>query len=401
VRRRVLVNAAIIVSFAVVCVGALEWLAANLGQPMPVGNAGYTVHGIFQDADGVPTDADVRVNGVDVGKVVKVGPDPGQPGYSVVTMTIYDSDAAPVYSNGFATIEPKSILNDMSVDLTVGGGGTATAIPSGGFLTVADTSTSVEYDQIFNSFPAPIRSDEQQVIADLDTATRGQPGNIQDELPRLEQAFADLEPVAAMYSADAPEVDAILKQLTTILQTTADEHEQLAGLLGNGKTALGAIAQRDDALVGTLQGFSTVATELNAAMTPTVPAQKQSLKEIGASLGAENRFLNQIVGPQAGCGGHPCGIDEVFTGTLLGDINYPNDQLTVTTPAGETVAGEWASMFSQPTDTHRALNLVLAFQCDTLPQELASLGPVLSAQQKTAVNEECRSVIFPGSGGGG
>jgi hypothetical protein len=98
------------------------------------------------------------------------------------------------------------------------------------------------------------------------------------------------------------------------------------------------------------------------------------------------------VAPQTVCGNRPCGIDEVFTGTLLGNVNYPNDQLTVSSTqtacaapkgsnqpghcgSGELVTLLWDSMFSQPTGTDkRALNLVLAFHCDAITTTLDNVG---------------------------
>src|ERR1700736_5081513 len=78
-----------------------------------------------------------------------------------------------------------------------------------------------------------------------------------------------------------------------------------------------------------MQNAGSFATEINNAMAPTVAAQRQAIQQLGPTLDSQNNFLNLVEGPQSTCGGRKCGIDEVFTGTLLGNINYPNDQLTV------------------------------------------------------------------------
>src|SRR5579859_4661290 len=118
-RTRVIVNAILVIAFAVVCVGAMEFLALNIGQPNPFGS-GYTVRAVFSNADGVPTAADVRVAGVQVGKVTAVGRDPGYPDATVVTMEISDSRAIPVYSNATAKVRPKTLLGEKYVDLLPG-----------------------------------------------------------------------------------------------------------------------------------------------------------------------------------------------------------------------------------------------------------------------------------------
>src|SRR5207302_5456902 len=98
-RTRTLTNGVLIAGFAVLCLAGIEFLAVNIGQPLPFGG-GYSVHAVFSDADGIPTAADVRVSGVNVGRVTGVGHDPAYPGETVVTLDITDASAVPVSSDG-------------------------------------------------------------------------------------------------------------------------------------------------------------------------------------------------------------------------------------------------------------------------------------------------------------
>jgi virulence factor Mce-like protein len=410
-RRRTLVNAGILAFFTVFCIIVMEFLAVNIGQPNPL-SSNYTVHGVFADADGIPTAADIRVSGVAVGKVTAISHDPSSPGFSVVTMQISDTNAVPIYSNGFAKVRPKTLLGEKYIDLTVGSAASAEAIAAGGYLPVAETGKDVSNDEIFNSFDAATRADQRQVLAALDQATQGRATDVQSIIPQLQQVVANLSPVAQVYEKDQQQTDNIFVQLNTIMQALADEHQQLAGFLANGNVALGAVAQKDAALVGTLQGASNVASELNAAMTPAIAAQRTALDRLAPTLVSENSLLYDIVGPK--CGGHSCGIDTVIAGTLNGQIAYPNDQLNVTSPNGEAVTGLWDSMFSQPgphgaTSGHNpangssacsssgncALNIVLSFHCDTIAQTLThqfiSLFP--PGTQKT-IEKTCQAATI-------
>jgi phospholipid/cholesterol/gamma-HCH transport system substrate-binding protein len=352
---RTVSNAILVVIFTVFCIAVLEFLAVNIGQGSPLASS-YSVHAVFSDADGVPTQADVRVSGVDVGKVVDISHDPSLPGETVVTMQITDGNAIPLYTNGYAMIRPKTLLGEKYVDLTVGSSASAEPIAAGGFLPPAQAGKSVSNDEIFNAFDTQTRAQQQQVLAALDAATFQRSGDIQAILPQLSTVVSDLQPLAHVYEKDQPQVDDIFVQLNTIMQTLADEHQQLGGLLSNGNVALGAIAQKDQALIATLQGAATFSTEINNAMAPTIAAQRQAIQELAPALQSQDALLNQVVAPQATCGGKPCGIDQVFTGTLLGNLNYPNDQLTVTSNAGELVTVMWDALFSAPTNDHRTLN---------------------------------------------
>ncbi len=425
-RTRTYINAGILAGFSIFCLLVMEFLAINIGQPNPLSLNDYTVHAVFADADGIPTAADVRVSGVGVGKVTSISHDPKSPGYSVVTIQITDTHAVPIYSNGFAKVRPKTLLGEKYVDVSVGSAASAEAIASGGYLPVAETGKDVSNDEIFNSFDSTTRAQQQQVLAALDSATKGRAGDIQSILPQLQQVVANLTPVARVYEKDQPQTDDIFVQLNTIMQALADEHQQLAGFLANGNVALGAIAQKDQALVATLQEASNVATELNTAMNPTIAAQRKALDELSGTLASENNLLFDIVGPK--CNGHSCGIDTVIAGTLNGQVAYPNDQLNVTSPNGEGTTGRWDSMFSEPgtagstsgqTSTGAsncsvaptsaskpgtcALNIVLSFHCDTVAQTLAGFlsqlpttGPVTQASI-TAACQAATGHAFPAS----
>lgn len=393
-RNRTIVNAVLVLSFLVACIVGMEFLALNIGQPNPF-SSGYRVNAVFADADGVPTAADVRVAGVQVGKVVGVGRDSSSPQATVVTMQISDPRAIPVYSNGTAKVRPKTLLGEKYVDL-VPGDARGEELQSGGTLPESNTSTTVEADRIFDSLDAQTRQDQRLVLQALDAATRNRAGDLQAILPQLEQGVANLVPVAQVYEQDNPEVARILANLATVMSALGDEHQQLAGLLANGNVALGAIAQRDQSLITTLREASNVAALLNSAAAPTVTAQQQALDRITPALSAERGFLGAVVDPNPGCPGKPnCVIDEIFTGTLIGQLNYPNDQLTITSPDGLKVTQEWASLFTPPSGQHAALNIDLSFHCDTIS---TTLQPVIGALGlQNAISTICPALTGQGA----
>jgi virulence factor Mce-like protein len=380
----------------------MEYLALNIGQPNPISH-GYRVQAVFADADGIPTASDVRVSGVVVGKVTSINHDPAHPGASVVTLEISDSQAQPIYTNGFAKVRPKTLLGEKYVDLTIGNQ-RGEAIADMGMLPEARTSKVVENDEIFNAFDAKTRAQQQQVLQALDRALQQRSGDIQAIIPQMTSVITNLGPLAKVYEKDNTQVDHIFVQLDTLMKALADEHEQLAGFLSNGNVALNAIAQRNASLVKTLQEFSNVATELNTAMAPTVDAQRQALSKLAPTLDTERAFFDQVIGPQAACGNQSCGIWKVFNGTLLGQINYPSDQLTFSSPDGNMVTQLWDSMFSYPTtyavsgSTHSAQNIVLSFHCDAVTASLAGAKlplpqPILD--QTTALIQQVCALSLP------
>lgn len=387
--KRTVVNAILLLAFFSICVGAMELLAFNIGQPRPFAS-NYTLAAYFDDANGIPTAADVRVAGLVVGKVTDVAKDAAHPGKTKVVMDITDSNAQP-HTNAFAKVRPKTLLGEKYVELNPG---TADhdILPSGASL--LNTSTSLENDQIFNAFDAQTRKDEQQVLQQLDTAVKFRDGDVQHILPQLDTVVKNLQPVAQMYGQDQPVVDQIFTNLNTVMATLADEHVQLGQFLNSGNLALKAIADRDTSLINAMRQIGQFDQKLNTVVSATIAQQKAGIDKLQPTLDAQHAWIAAVVYPRADCGNKPCGLDTVFTGTLLGQINYPNDQLSVTSPDGETVTNEWASMFSSPQDTihandphsHSALNIVLSEDCQTIQTttSIVDLGPTVTGALKSA-----------------
>ena len=387
--RRTVTNLVLLLAFAAVCIGAMEMLAFNIGQPRPFAS-NYTLSAYFDNADGIPTAADVRVAGLVVGKVTDVAKDAGHPGKTKVVMDITDSNAEP-HTDAFAKVRPKTLLGEKFVDLNPGTAG-HDLLPSGSAL--LNTATTVENDQIFNAFDAQTRADERQVFQELDTAVHSRDGDVQAILPQLDTVVRNLRPLSQMYGQDQPVVDNIFTNLNTVMATLADEHVQLGAFLSNANLALKAIADRDTSLIGAMQQIGQFDQKLNRVVSATVAQQRQGIDKLQPALDAQHAWISAVVYPRADCGNKPCGLDTIFTGTLLGQINYPNDQLTVTSADGETVTNEWASMFSSPQDTvhakdpqsHSALNLVLAEDCQTIRTTtgIIDLGSTINGLLKQA-----------------
>jgi virulence factor Mce-like protein len=403
-KQRTVVNGVLLLVFAGVCILAMEWLAFNIGQGFKFGlpDNSYKMSGYFQDADGLPTAADVRVAGMLIGKVTDVSKDTAHPGLTKVSMSITDSNVS-VHTNAFAKVRPKTLLGEKFVDLNPGTGD-HDLLPTGSELT--NTTTTVENDTVFNAFDAQTRAQQQKVIQELDVALANREGDIQAILPQLDTVIRDLNPVARTYEKDNPVVDQIFTNVDTVMQTLADEHVQLGSFLSNGNQALKAIADRDNSLIATLQQVSQFDQRLNRVVTTTVADEKAGIDKLSPSLDSQHAFIAAIIYPQAACGNKPCGLLQVLSGTLLGQINYPNDQLNVTgglgpcgpgikptqnTCEGETVTNEWASLFSQPGDSVRtgnpnsrsALNIVLAEGCDTVQSTLSPITGINKTLQDT------------------
>src|SRR5947209_10918078 len=137
------------VLFALSCVGLLLFLWLSFGGTMPFNSQGYRFRVAFQNAFDLADQADVRIAGVTVGKVVAKQIDTKANG-TVVTIEL-NRKYAPIRRNSTAILREKTLLGETYVQITPG---TRQAPPlaDGGRLPNSRVIPAVQLDEIFNTF---------------------------------------------------------------------------------------------------------------------------------------------------------------------------------------------------------------------------------------------------------
>src|SRR5205807_1935549 len=106
------------VLFALSCVGLLLFLWLSFGGTIPFNPKGYEFRISFPNADQLATQADVRIAGVTVGKVINKTLDP-QGNRTIATVQM-DTKYAPVHKDAKAILRMKTILGETYVEMTPG-----------------------------------------------------------------------------------------------------------------------------------------------------------------------------------------------------------------------------------------------------------------------------------------
>ena len=133
---------------------------------------------MFSSANGLRQDSPVRIAGVDVGKVAKIEAQDGTDA-TVVTMAIED-EGLPLHEGATAKVRPRIFLEgNFFVDLTPGAPGTE-ELDDGATITVTQTATPVQLDQVLPSLQSDTRQDLRDVLEGLGTALRSEPSAADD-----------------------------------------------------------------------------------------------------------------------------------------------------------------------------------------------------------------------------
>src|SRR3954451_15410336 len=108
----------VISAFALTCFGLLLFLWLAFGGAIPLKPQGYRVQVAFTDATTLADQADVRIAGVSIGKVVHKELAPG--GNKTLATLEIKREFAPLKADARAILRQKTLLGETYVELTTG-----------------------------------------------------------------------------------------------------------------------------------------------------------------------------------------------------------------------------------------------------------------------------------------
>jgi phospholipid/cholesterol/gamma-HCH transport system substrate-binding protein len=348
---RIVTNGVVFALFAAFCVVGLVFTAVNLGLPLP-GRGGYEVKADFASAEGLVNYADVMIAGVRVGHVVQQAQ--GSGGGTLVTMQL--DRPFDLRTDTRAIVRPKSLLGEKYVELIRNPGSRAAELPSGGEIPRAQTGEAISIDDVLDNLDAPTRAAMSQSLQQLGVALDKNAQNVNRSIDPIDQTVKNLQPLAETGTRRQQQLDRILTDLNTIMQALADEQQQLGSIVDSGNSVMGSIAQRDQDLTGTVTQADTLFTSLDQIFADLTPYDRQSIQESPATIEAARQML-AVSSPE---------VARLFPELLLGQINYPNDQLEVTQTNAIHLALEWVSAFSQDDANGNSFRIASIVGCESI-----------------------------------
>jgi virulence factor Mce-like protein len=366
--RRTTSNLAMVSAFTLLCLGGLGFLAASMGLEVPGLRQGWRLEASFAGVQGLVAQSDVDVSGVRVGRVTRLAPD-GQGG-SLVTMAI--ESPIRLREDTRAVLRPKTLIGEKYVELVRRPGSTAPYVSDGHVLPRAQTGQAVEIDAVLNSLDPQTRAALSQSLRQLGVAVADRQGDINAAIPEVEQAAANLRPIAQLADARQQEIDRILTDLAVILAALADEQDALGRVIVSGDTATSALAKRDQQLAGTIQQADRLFASLDQVLAGATPADRAALAQAPGTIASGRQLLSTL---------NPA-VDRLLPELLLAQVNYPNNQLSVSHPQAISLAYEWISAFSQTDSQGHAfritpvLDLSTALRQPALPTALPAVPGV-------------------------
>ena len=227
----------------------------------------------------VPGVDDVRFKGIPAGTITTVSTGDGSP---VVTIQLQSKYGA-IYRDAHAVLRPNTPLMDMYLDITDPGHPAAGKATASTPLPAAQTQTSVNIDDVLNTFSADSRSRLRSLLANM--------GNgLADRGAALREAFAELSP----FLVNAGRITTQLGDRNSMTRQLVHNASVLTGVLGQRQTELRRLEVYLGSTVKNLQAGSTNLDATLHALPPTLSALRNSFTTVSSVLGDVNNAVTSL-----------------------------------------------------------------------------------------------------------
>jgi virulence factor Mce-like protein len=286
----------VMAGFALSCFGLLLYLWVAFGGGFPLKPQGYRFHVRFGEATQLAQQADVRISGVPVGKVVKIALGPGQTTDATIQL---DERYAPLPRDARAILRSKTLLGETFVELTPGHK-SAGALPEGGTLPDAQVQRTVELDEIFRSLDPQTRRSFQVWMQSLAQGIYGRGQDLNSAFGNLAPFAEDTDVLLRQLDDQQQAVQQLVSNTGVVFDALSQRSGQLTSLIRNSNAVFGTIASRNQQLQETFRAFPTFEREssltlnrLNAftrTANPIITQLRPVARQLSPTLQAAGRL---------------------------------------------------------------------------------------------------------------
>lgn len=278
---------AAMVAFALSCFGIVLYLWVQFGGALPLKGQGYRFTADFREATLIASNADVRISGVPIGKIVQVKPEPG---FTRLTLEI-ESRYAPIPSDTRAILRRKTALGEAYIELSPGNPRSG-RLPDGGHLPSRQVASTVELDELVRDFDKPTRQAMQRFVTGLAIALDGRGEDVNNAVGSLDPLTGDAGTVLDSLDRQRRALRSLVSDTGTVFNALGRRQGELSGLVRAGDRILSTTARRNRELAQTVQILPVTLAELRPTFRQVESFSREArpvlraLRPAGRSLGS-------------------------------------------------------------------------------------------------------------------
>jgi phospholipid/cholesterol/gamma-HCH transport system substrate-binding protein len=248
--------------FTLSCFGLLLYLWSAFGGPVPLKPHGYRFNASFLEATQLAQEADVRISGVNVGKVKTI--DLADDGRTNAEIEL-DDQYAPMPKDSRAILRQKTLLGETYIELTPGTD-SAGDIPEDGRLETAQVAPTVELDEIFRAFDKETREGFQIWQQDLGKGIEDHGADFSDFLGVLPGFANNTNEVLKVLNSQERATQEAIKNTGTVFDALTERGDQLSTWITTSNRLLETTANRDQELRAIWRAFPEFITQSELAL---------------------------------------------------------------------------------------------------------------------------------------
>jgi len=249
---------AVIVAFALSCMGILIYIWVTFGGPTPYKPTGYSFKLPVTEAVQLAEQSDVRISGVSVGKVTHLELAEDKK-HAMATVEI-DSAHAPIPADTRAILRSKTLLGEAYVELTPGNGD-GEKLPEGGMLAAARVAPTVQLDEILRAFSPRTRVAFQTWMQSSAVSVTGRGDDLGFAIAEFQPTFASFEGVLRTLDTQSEAVRGLFSNGRTTFDALSRRRGELSGLIADANRVFQITGRRNQDLEGTFRAFPTFLDE--------------------------------------------------------------------------------------------------------------------------------------------
>jgi phospholipid/cholesterol/gamma-HCH transport system substrate-binding protein len=287
--------------FTLSCFGLILFVWVAFGGPVPLQPQKYRFHAIFANASQLLPNADVRMAGVNVGKVVQVK----QAGERTDATIELERKFAPIRRNAHAILRQKTLLGETFVAVTSGSKG-AKPLRDGGILAPANVAQTQGVDDVLGSFDEPTRKAFTTFLGELSVGFANRGPDLNNAIGNAGPAVDDLSRIVTVLDHQRGDVRRLVSQAGAVLDGVGQRQADLSSLISAGNQVFATTASRNTAVTHTVRALPALLTELRASLAaldttageagPVIRALKPAAPLIRPALVALPKLAGQLEG---------------------------------------------------------------------------------------------------------
>lgn len=222
------------------------WIKSTRDQP-------HEVKAVFTEAVSIYSGLDVRVDGLDAGKVKGVENKDGQ---AIVTLGIDDDQVWPLHQGTKVVMRFGSTIGNGTRILQINPGPKdAPEIPDGGIIANENTVESVEFDNVFDTFDAKTRESLKSTLGSTGFTFKERSAQVSNGAKKSAPGLESLANFTGDLSADEPALRAFVANTFRVTKTLGARRAQISDLVNVASQTFATFAANTNGIKRSLERF--------------------------------------------------------------------------------------------------------------------------------------------------